>query len=329
MSNKQNLENILGQRRILENEPLALYTTLRIGGPAQYFFKAQNTEELVKAINASRKLQINFYIIGGGSNLLISDHGVAGLVIRNESNNIGIIKKIGKIEKRQMRIKQILIEVDSGVMMNRLIRFACNEGWGGLEIHLGLPGTVGGAIFMNSKWAKPLKYIGDVLYQAVLVDNSGKIKTVNHKYFKFDYDYSILQKTREIILKTVFLLNYEKTEILWEKANTSIEYRKISQPMGVATAGCTFMNISMSEAMRIATPNNTQSAGFLLDQVGLRNFQAGSAKFSDKHANFIINCGGATAGDVLSLIKLAQYRVKQKFGIDLKTEIELLGKFNK
>ena len=258
---------------------------------------------------------------------MISDKGLPGLVIRNESRSINVIKRLGKVKNGAIQVEKAAVEVDTGVLINRLVRFTCDEGFEGLERHLGLPGTVGGALYMNSKWTKPAAYVGDVLYQAKILDKDGDVKTVERNYFNFAYDHSILQKTHEIVLTALFLLKKSDSKELWERANASMEYRKVTQPMGVATAGCTFRNIPLSDAIRIGTPNRTTSAGYLVDQVGLKDFRIGQAQFSGKHANFIINLGGATATDVKGLIEEAKRRVKEKFNVTIEPEVVLVGEF--
>lgn len=322
------LERYLGQGRVKQNELLARYTTLKIGGAAEYFFVAQTTDEVVKAVKTAIEFKLSYYILGGGSNIVISDKGLKGLVIRNESRNIKVVKRSGKVKGGKMQVEQALVEADCGVLVNQLVRFTCTESLGGLERHLGLPGTVGGALYMNSKWTKPPTYVGDVLVSAKILSREGNVKIIDQKYFDFGYDQSILQKTHETLLSATFLLTVTDKKILWERAQASMEYRKTTQPMGVATAGCTFRNIPLSDAMRLVTPGNTTSAGYLVDQAGLKNFQIGRAKFSDRHANFIINLGGATANDVKGLIDEAKKRVKERFNVKIEPEIVLLGEFN-
>lgn len=321
------LEKHLGAGRIKHNEALARFTTLKIGGPAEFFFTAQTSEEVQKAFQAAAEAKIPFTILGGGTNTVISDRGIAGLVVRNESRDIKIVRRLGQIKNGKTDIRQVLVEADTGVLINQLVRFSCDEGLGGLERHLGLPGTVGGALYMNSKWTNPTSYVGDALYQAKILTKDGSIKVVDNAYFDFGYDQSILQKTHETVLSAIFLLTTEDSKELWEKANASMTYRKNSQPMGIKTAGCTFRNIAKANALRLNTPNHTTSAGYLIDQVGLKNFRIGNAHFSDKHANFIINDGNATASEVKGLIDEAKRRVKDRFDVDIEPEIVLLGKF--
>ena len=189
------LEKALGKGRVKQNETLARFTTLKIGGPAEFFFLATTCAEVVKGVKVALEVRIPYYVLGGGSNIVVSDKGLKGLVIRNESRNITIVKRLGKVKNGRMVISQALVEVDTGVLVNQLVRFTCDEGLAGLERHLGLPGTVGGALYMNSKWTKPPTYVGDVLSSAKVLDREGNTKVVDRKYFDFAYDQSILQKS--------------------------------------------------------------------------------------------------------------------------------------
>jgi UDP-N-acetylenolpyruvoylglucosamine reductase len=306
--------------------PLAPFTTLKIGGPAEYFVEVKNKKQLTDAVLGAQKLGIPFTLLGGGSNVLISDQGIQGLVIRNQSRDITVRGIKGKLEHGNS-VGSVFVEADSGVIFNSFVRFTIEEGYKGIEMHLGLPGTVGGAVYMNSKWTKPLGYVGDVLYQGTIITNKGEVVTVPHEYFHFDYDTSILQKTHETLVSATFLFERAPKEELWARANESIEYRRRSQPQGVNTPGCTFRNISEAEAITIPTPGQTKSAGYLIDAAGMKGAVVGKAQISTMHANFIVNLGGATASDVTNLIAKVKETVKTKFNVDLKEEIEFLGKF--
>lgn len=312
--------------QVKENEPLGVYTTFKLGGPARYYFVAQSSEQLVEAVKTAVKLKFPFYILGGGSNILISDSGFPGLVIRNQTREIKVVREIGKVVNGETQ-KEVLIEVDTGVLINRLVRYCCDEGLQGLEMHLGLPGTVGGALYMNSKWTHPDAYVGDVLYKAKIMDKNGEIREVDSAYFDFGYDQSILQKTHETVVTATFRLKKAEPKKLWETANASMEYRKNTQPTGVRTAGCIFRNVSADDAEKVQGPNMTKSAGYMIDQVGLKGFISGQAQFSDKHANFIYNLGNATSQDVKNLIDEAKRRVLEQFDVKIEPEIVLLGDF--
>ena len=319
---EESVMNIIFQK----NTPLAPLTTLKLGGPADLYYEARTVEDLVGAVTKARELGIPITMLGGGSNVLIGDKGIRGLVVKNNTGTITIRGMKGKYHGGQAR-GSVFVEADSGVVFNKLVRFTVEEGLGGLEAHLGLPGTVGGAIFMNSKWTNPVSYVGDVVYQVTILTLQNEVNIVDRSYFHFAYDTSIIQKTGDIVLRVVFTLVPKDKQLLWEVANQSIAYRRASQPQGVKSPGCTFRNISKAQAITAATPNHTTSAGFLVDHVGLKGKAVGDAQISPVHANFIINNGRARARDVVELIELARVKVKEQFGMELEEEIVRLGEF--
>jgi len=304
--------------RVKENETLGKYTTFKIGGPADYFFDAKTTEELVSAVKLGRELDIPVFILGGGTNLLIGDKGIRGFVIRNSTR---------KISLKGIKNNLVFVEVESGVVMNQLVRYTVEEGLAGLEMQLGLPGSVGGAVYMNSKWTHPVGYVGDVVYQASILTSENEVKIVPKSYFQFAYDTSSIQKTNDIVLSVVFALEKSAKDDLWKIANSSVLYRHETQPQGVHSPGCTFKNIPEAEALSIPTPNHTTSAGFLVDHAGCKSMHVKDAWVSDVHANFIVNKGTATALDVIQLIEKIRAKVRDQFGVTLEEEIVRIGEF--
>ena len=309
-----------------EKVSLAPFTTFKIGGPADLFYEARTVEELVGAVTKAQEMRVPVMILGGGTNVLIGDKGIRGLVIKNSSGTITIRGMKGRYREGR-KVGSVYVEADSGVVFNKLVRFTVEEGLGGIEAHLGLPGTVGGAIFMNSKWTKPVSYVGDVVFQATILTSENETKIVDKSFFRFAYDSSVIQKTKDIVLRVVFALTPGEKDDLWKIANQSIAYRRESQPQGVKSPGCTFRNISKSQAVVAMTPNLTTSAGFLVDHVGFKGKTIGDAQISTVHANFIVNNGHAKASDVVELIELAKAKVKQQFGVELEEEIVRVGEF--
>jgi UDP-N-acetylmuramate dehydrogenase len=319
------LKKAFGER-FKEHEPLARYTTFKIGGPADYFFDAKTRDEFVTAVSLGRKANLPIFVLGGGTNVLIGDKGIRAFVIRNSSQGISIRGVKGTMESGSTT-RTVFVEVDAGVPMNKFVRFTIEEGLSGIEMQLGLPGSVGGAVFMNSKWTKPEGYVGDVVYQATIVTPTGEVRQVSRDYFHFAYDYSALQKTGDIVISVTFALMQKAKDQLWETANSSISYRRETQPQGVLSAGCTFKNISKAAALTASTPNLSTSAGFLVDNAGLKGDRIGDAQISEKHANFIINLKNAKAADVVELIEKARKAVHEKFGVELEEEIVRVGEF--
>src|SRR5581483_1965547 len=253
----QELEKVFGPNRIRKNEPMSAHTTFKIGGPAEYYIDVNNGDELISAVNAARKLEMPFFVFGGGSNVIVSDNGIKGLVIKNNARRFELMRMSGKIKNQKIDMSNALVFAESGVIMSQLVRFVIDAGLGGLEYQMGLPGTVGGA------------YVGDCLFKARILSPDGTIKDVDQSYFHFAYDKSILQQTGEILISAVFKLDPTDKTVLWERATEALSYRTETQPKG-ASAGCTFRNISIVEAMSIPTPERITSAGYLIDKAGLK-----------------------------------------------------------
>ncbi len=319
----QKLEEVFGQR-LRKNEPMSAHTTFKIGGPAEFYLDVDAVDDMVKAIQTAIELEIPYFIFGGGSNIIVSDNGIKGLVIKNNCRRFEVMRMSGKIVKGEIDMSRALVYAESGVIMNQLVRFTIEQGLGGLEYQLGLPGTVGGAIFMNSNFPRKGVYVGDCLFKARLLGKDGQIKEVDQSYFRFAYDKSILQQTGEILLSVVFKLEPTDTKILWERGTEALSYRSETQPKGIS-AGCTFRNISIADAMSIPTPERITSAGYLIDKAGLKGKRIGNAMISDKHANFILNMGEAKAGDVAALIDLIKSETLKKFSTHLELEVRRVG----
>lgn len=306
---------------------MSTHTSFKIGGPADLFITSKNTEELRIMIQEARELDIPVFIFGGGSNILVGDKGIRGLVIKNMCNQVKIGAMRGVIKKGTMD-KTVMLDVESGMLVNSLVRLMIESELSGFEWHLGLPGSLGGALYMNSKWTKPEHhYIGDPLESAVILTSGSAIKKVSKDFFQFGYDKSILQKTHDIVLSARFIVKPLSKDLLWRVAQDSMEHRKTSQPNGVFTLGCTFRNISKLEALTARTPDSITSAGYLIDASGLKGYRIGNVRFSQMHANFIENVGGGTASNVVQLIEIARLKVKKNFGVTLQEEIVRVGEF--
>jgi len=317
---------------VLTHHPLHSYTTYRLGGPADIFVVANTTEILIKSIKTAKELNIPVYILGGGSNVLISDTGYRGLVVKNELSGIRIAgikgSNLGKpLQERGATVKTVFLTVESGVGLNRLVRYTLDQGLKGLETFLGQPGSVGGAVYMNAHSQNAHTFIGDYVLQSLLLNQKGELRIVDAKWFQFNYDFSRVQKTDDLIVSVTFRLEEDNASNLWKIAQQAFEYRSNTQPTGVRCAGCVFKNISKADAMRLATPNYTKSAGYLIEHAGLKEKSVGGASVSSKHANFITLKADATASDVIQLIKLIVSTVKKRYLITLHPEIVLVGDF--
>ncbi|GAB4219320.1 MAG: UDP-N-acetylmuramate dehydrogenase [Candidatus Microgenomates bacterium] len=299
--------------RIEKNKDISSFLTLKNQVIVENFFEAKTRDDLIDIKRYSLKKNIPIFILGGGSNIAFLTDKFKGIVVKNNYREL-------KIESENS--KEILISVSSGYPVSLLISKSIEKGWSGFEYHQGLPGTVGGAIYMNSKWTKPLTFFGDNLVFAYLIANSDQIKKVDKDYFKFAYDFSILQKTKEILLEAVFKLKKDDKKNIKERADFALNYRKKTQPFGVATSGCFFQNISEKDKIEKNLP--TTSAGYLIDKAGLKGFSIGDFYVSNIHANFIINRGNGKREDLMKLLSIIKEKVKKKFGIELKEEVIII-----
>lgn len=293
------LEEKLGRGRIKVNEPLSLHTTFKIGGPADFFYEANSPAELEKAVTLAKELSLSYCVLGGGSNILVSDEGFRGLVIKNKSYGIKILSFKGKIKNQHSEIEEVLVEVDSGVPFNRLVRFTLEEGLDGLAEFLGLPGTVGGAVAVGAHWSN--KRVPDLVVSQKKIDKT--------------------------IISVVFKLKKADPQSLWQVARESIDRRQKKHPQKMFSAGCIFQNIKKSDAARLGTPKLTCSAGFLVEAAGLKGRKINEIQVSPMHANFIVNLGQGKAIDVIELIRVIKEKIKEKFGVELKEEIVKIGEF--
>lgn len=297
-------------KRLKRNEPLGQYTTFRIGGPADLFYDATSADDLAGAVSAARDLGIEYFVLGLGANILVGDKGFRGLVIRNTSSHLKFLDR-GRLW------------VESGAVMARLIPQAVERGLSGLEHYVGIPSTVGGAVWQNLHFLSPAParertmFIAEVFDTAELLTHDGQRKVVDRDYMQFGYDTSTLHKQRDIALAVTFQLEQGDTAVMHRIMQENLSWRGGKHPWLEyhPSAGSIFKKIE------------GVGAGRLIDQVGLKGFRHGDAQISHIHANIMVNLGKATAKDVRELIAIAQSRVRDQFGQNLEPEIGFIGEF--
>jgi UDP-N-acetylmuramate dehydrogenase len=300
-----------GADRLQAHAPLAPLTTFRVGGPADWLIEARNADEIAKALAIAREARMPATILGGGSNVLVADAGVRGLVIRARGGEVHAID-------------EARIRADAAVTINGLVRWTINHGRAGLEAWAGTPGTVGGAIFGNAHFGGRL--IGDLVAEVRLVSPDGAQTDVAAREMAFGYDRSRLQESGEVLLSAVFRVSAGEPAALRAIARESLAFRKRTQPLDTPSAGCVFQN---PERGRDAVPDGIPwSAGALVDRAGLKGAASGGARVSPTHGNFIVNDGAATAADIRRLIEQCKAAVQDRFGVDLREEIVYLGAFD-
>ncbi|MBZ9572228.1 UDP-N-acetylmuramate dehydrogenase [Patescibacteria group bacterium] len=295
--------------RVKKSVLLKNYTTFKIGGKAKYFFVAKNRKEIIQAVSTVKENNLPFFILGGGSNVLVADKGYRGLII--------------KIKNQNLKFKKNTIFAEAGVPLSKLIKVALENSLSGFEWAAGIPGTVGGTICGNSGAFG--KSISDIVKEVEVFDlEKGKIKILKNKDCQFNYRDSTFKRNKNlIILSAEFKLRTRIKKEIKKKIKEYLDYRKRTQPLDLPSAGSIFKNPrfrqgSGGRAKRIP-------AGELIEKCGLKGKKIGNAKISKKHANFILNLGKAKAKEIKKLIDLAKKKVKNKFKINLEEEICYLG----
>lgn len=305
------LDRRLRSEDLESDAPLAPLTTFRIGGPADRLFHARTPDALAESVRAARSLGIPYFLLGKGANVLVGDRGFRGLVIRSEVGGTEFLDG-GKVR------------AGAGVdTYPDLIEATVARGLGGLHHFVGIPSTVGGAIWQNLHFLSPAPersrtvFIEEVVDSAEILSEEGERRTVDRDYFRFGYDYSVLHERDDIVLTVDFQLAPAPSAELRRVMAENLTWRRDRHPdLGVLpSAGSIFQKI---EGI---------GAGRLIDECGLKGHIGGGAQIFPKHANIIVNRGDATAADVRALIDLAQRRVSEELGYELVPEIAFVGEF--
>ncbi|MBI3913136.1 MAG: UDP-N-acetylmuramate dehydrogenase [Chloroflexi bacterium] len=288
--------------RAKSNEPLAPHTTLRIGGPADLFVRVDRIADFVQTVQLARQLAIPIFILGNGSNILVRDGGVRGLVIENHCDQSSLAPN---------GPSRAIMRAESGASLPGLANRFAREGWSGLEWGIGVPGTIGGAVASNAGAHNGC--IADILQRVSILDSQGSTRELPKNDLAFAYRASRFKGKRdEIILSAEFELRRDEPAVCIARMNEYTQHRRRTQPTD-PSVGSMFKN----------PPDDF--AGRLIEQAGCKGMRAGKAEVSEAHANFFVNHGGARARDVLELVDTVRERVQAKFGIVLELEIEVVG----
>lgn len=289
---------MLPQVELRFHEPLAKHTSFRIGGPAEVMAFPKTEAELSQILKVSKELDIKWVILGAGTNVLAPDEGLGGLVICLKDCMNGMEPLEGE-----------RIRVMSGVTMSRAAVFASKLGLSGMEFAHGIPGTVGGGVYMNA--GAYGGEIGQICESVTVMDRQGRTRTLSREEMGFSYRHSVLEDTGDIVLSAVFHLTRDTPEGVMGRMKELLSKRSASQPLDLPSAGSAFKRPAAGYAAA------------LIDGAGLKGFQVGGAAISSKHAGFAVNLGGATAGDVKELLRQVSDRVYESAGIRLEPEIRI------
>jgi len=294
--------------RVKANVPLAPLTTFRVGGPAEWLVETRSSEEILQLLRLADAAAVPVTLLGGGSNVLIADAGVRGLVIRPRA---GDARAIG----------DGLVRADAALTINGLVRWTITHGRAGLEAWAGTPGTVGGAIAGNAHFGG--RSIGELVDSVCVANRRGTERTLAVSDLDFGYDRSRLQTSGEVLLSAEFRVTAGEPDALRAVARASLAFRKRTQPLDIPSAGCVFQN---PQPDRDRVPDGIPwSAGALVDRAGLKGTAIGGARVSPTHGNFILNDGAATASDIRRLIDRCRVSVREQFGVELRDEIVYVG----
>ena len=296
--------------KLRRHVPLEPYTTFKIGGPADLLYEADTADALANAVLTARKAEVPYFVLGLGANVLISDKGVRGLVIRNVATHT-VFHDDGRVW------------VESGAVMAQLIPEAVRRGWSGLEHYVGIPSTVGGAIWQNLHFLSPAPerertmFIAEVFESAEILSEENERKTVDKEYVRFGYDDTIFHHRQDVALAATFRLEKKDPAIMHKIMQENLSWRGSRHPWldWHPSAGSIFKKIE------------GVGAGRLVDACGLKGYRIGDAQISHIHANIIVNLGHATAADVIALIRHAQRTVRERLGHELEPEIGFIGEF--
>ena len=303
----------LDTKRLRRDEPLAPYTTFRIGGPADLFFEATSADALANAVLAARDNDVPYFVLGLGANILVGDRGFRGLVIRN----------IAQAHEFRENGNVCRLWTESGAVIKPLIQESVARGWSGLEHYVGIPSTVGGAVWQNLHFLSPAPerertmFIAEIFESCEILSQENERKTVGPEYVKFGYDDSVFHHRRDIVLSATFTLERGDPAVLHRILQENLSWRGGKHPWldWHPSAGSIFKKME------------GVGAGRLVDQCGLKGFRHGGAQISHIHANIMVNLGGATAKDVRELIGIAQRAVETQCGVHLEPEIGFVGEF--
>jgi UDP-N-acetylmuramate dehydrogenase len=305
------LRDLFGPDRVKPQAPLHELTTFRVGGPADWLVEPRTSDETIAALALAGRNRVPVTILGGGSNVLVADGGVRGLVLRPRGGEVQLVAADR-------------VRADAAVTINGLVRWCISHGAAGLEAWAGTPGTVGGAIFGNAHFGGRL--IGEHVTEVRLVSRDGAVRDAAAAEMAFGYDRSRLQDTGEVLLSAAFRVSAGDPAAMRETARQSLAYRKGTQPLDTPSAGCIFQN---PDRARDRVPDGIPwSAGALVDRAGLKGTRVGGALVSPSHGNFIVNDGSATAREIRELIERCRRAVEDRFGVQLRDEIVYLGDFD-
>lgn len=293
------LEGIVGSGNIKVDEPMKMHTSFRVGGPADILVTPVSVSQLSEILKLCKRENVPILVMGNGTNLIVSDNGIRGVVIKIYDNMNGC------------SVENDTIRAYGGILLSKLSSVALENGLTGLEFASGIPGTLGGAVAMNAgAYGGEMK---DIVFETEYMDKDGELKVLRNEEHEFGYRTSFIQKQSGMVIRSVLKLRKGNKDDIKALMRDLTKRRQAKQPLDMPSAGSIFKR-----------PEG-YFAGKLIEDSGLRGYQIGGAQVSDKHCGFIVNTGNATARDIINLIKHVQATVKMKFGVEMQTEVKIIG----
>ena len=293
------LKSVITEGKVLTEEPMSRHTSFQIGGPADLFVQPATGEEVREAIRLAKKVQVPFFVVGNGSNLLVSDDGFRGMILQ-----------IGR-NLQEITVEGNEIHAEAGALLSRVARTALEHGLTGMEFAAGIPGSLGGAVAMNAgAYGGEMK---DILTEVEVLTPEGERKVLTLDELELAYRHSCIFEKNYIVLSAHLHLGEGDKDAIRNRMDELARARREKQPLEFPSAGSTFKR-----------PEG-YFAGKLIQDAGLKGYTVGGAQVSEKHSGFVVNCGGATAEEVLFLIRQVQKKVKDQFGVTMEPEVRMVG----
>lgn len=317
------LATIIPPHRIKHQEPMAPHTSFHTGGFAEYYCEVDKISDLMALIKISSEVEVPVTVIGGGSNVIVSDNGIEGLVIKNNCRRFEMISRQGKVRNGQIDVDRAFVYCESGALTNHVVRSVIEQGFAGIEYALGLPGTIGGAIATNAEYVPQGFSMSDSLYKARVLTKTGEIKEVEKSYFHFDQGYSNISSTGDILLSVMLVVVPGHKTTLWEKGQEAAAYR--TQEGTHATYGTAYFPIMFGKSEAALKSDSLPSIDQLFTHAQVLGLKKGNVVMDLHNPRFFQNTGDGTSRDLSALISEIEKKINTQYSTAISIQINKIG----
>lgn len=320
------LKDAFGDQRVKTHEPMAHHTSIRTGGPAELYLEVEWTEDLFTAFSIASDHGLQITVLGSGTSVLVSDNGVAGLVLKNNCRKFELMSMIGKVRNNEVAVDKAYVYAEGGALMNSVVRYVIEQGYGGLEYALGLPGTVGGALTTNASYPPSGFSIADQVRKARILKKTGEIADVGPDYFHFQPQRSNIPETGDIVLSVMFALTPMHQGLLWQRGDEALAFRtKWEESQEKQHMPNTYRTIAISKTETLVHKTPLPDIDYLLTHSGLLGSKYGDMVLCKDNPHFIINCGEGKTADAIALLETVKKKIKAKYTIDVDVQMKQIG----